>query len=54
MTCRYRLCYQFVGLIDCYVSMNRVREAVTLTAQAYKQLGTNARTLTVRIYVVYK
>lgn len=42
------------GLVDCYVSMDRVREAITLTGQAYKQLGTNARTLTLYASVLAK
>ncbi len=38
----------FAGLVDCYVASHRTREAIQCAAQAYKQLGTNARSLTVR------
>ena len=35
------------GLVDCYMASHRTREAITYAAHAYKQLGTNARSLTV-------
>ena len=36
------------GLVDCYIAMHRLREALTIASNACKQLGQNPRALTVR------
>lgn len=38
------------GLIDAYLAFDRVRNAISVAGQAYKQLGTNARSLTVSCF----
>lgn len=39
------------GLVDCYIAMHRLREALTIASNACKQLGQTARALTVSIVV---
>lgn len=38
----------YPGLVECYVSAKRHKEALTVAKNAHKTLGANPRTLTVR------
>ena len=42
----YNVFFTIAGLVDCYLSSHRTREAITFATQACKQLGQNARSLT--------
>lgn len=37
----------FLGLIDCYLASNGIREAMGMANNIYKTLGANAQTLTI-------
>lgn len=37
----------YEGLVNCYIAMHRLREALTVASGVCKQLGQNPRTLTV-------
>lgn len=39
----------YEGLVNCYIAMHRLREALTVASGVCKQLGQNPRTLTVCI-----
>lgn len=38
--------FSFIGLIECYLASNSVREAMVMANNVYKTLGANAQTLT--------
>lgn len=42
------------GLVDCYIAMHRLREALTIASNACKQLGQNPRALTLYASVLMK